>query len=95
MNDIEDKVNLRGLILDDIARIREREHNFDKGTMRWRSLWFKNGEGLVRVRSKKERVAMQPIIHLSETNTNDFALLSDSELLESYKNLIIIQIRQM
>ena len=90
-----DENSLRDIVLNEIKEIRERERNFSKDTMRWRSFWFKKDEGVVIVSSKKERHAKQPIVRLCDSTAADFASLSDSTLLESYKMLIRRQMMQM
>ena len=89
--------NMRELVLDKIDELRLREGgNFQAGTMRWEKYYIVPNEGLKYLYSRKEKNRTAPTaVHLNDATREDFAVLSDLNLLKSYTMLVRQASKQM
>jgi hypothetical protein len=78
-------MSIREVIVNEIERYRVHEQNFPKDTMKWKDLYLSKTEGIVRCPTKKSQKGN---IHLSETISDDFWYLTDTQLVDALVRLV-------
>ena len=88
---------MRELMINALIEQKPPIEQFEKGTMRWRSVYVTKGQGLVRIDTKKQKRDYQNLnpIHISGMTREDWEDLPDNVLLWTYTLIIMISSKQM